>query len=196
MALKKMHVVPFRRKLEGRTNYKKRLQLLVSGKLRLVIRKSLDNITAQIVEYIPVGDKILLSCHSNELKKFGWNSSKSNLPAAYLVGLLLGIKAKEKKIAEAVLDIGLNPSTKGSRIYAVVKGLIDAGFNIPCSKEILPADEKVSGKHIGDYAKKLKSENKELFDKQFSIYIKNNIDPENFTAYFEGVKKKILEGRK
>jgi large subunit ribosomal protein L18 len=196
MALKKMHVVPFRRKREGRTNYKKRLQLLVSGKARVVIRKSLDNIMAQIVEYNQVGDKILLSCHSNELKKFGWNSSKSNLPAAYLVGLLLGIKAKEKKITEGVLDICLNPSTRGSRIYAVVKGLIDAGFSVHCSKDILPTDERVSGKHIVEYASKLKRKNKELFDRQFSIYTKNNIDPEKFTEYFDAVKKKVVEGRK
>ena len=34
------HVLPYRRKREGRTNYKKRLALLKSGQPRLVIRRS------------------------------------------------------------------------------------------------------------------------------------------------------------
>lgn len=152
----KTRTVPYRRKREGKTDYRKRLKLLLSHKPRLVIRKSLDNVIAQIIEYGEKGDKVVVSAHSNELKKLGWKFSKGNLPASYLTGLLAGAKAKRKKINEAVLDLGLQTSVKGSRIYACLKGVIDAGIKIPHEKEILPSDDRVLGKHIADYSSKSK----------------------------------------
>ncbi|MEM7816816.1 MAG: 50S ribosomal protein L18, partial [Candidatus Aenigmatarchaeota archaeon] len=112
-----------------------------------VIRKSLDNISVQFIRYNPNGDQTIASAFSTELKKFGWTKT-GNIPAAYLTGLLAGKKAKEKNITEAVLDLGLQASTKGSRIYAALKGVLDAGLSIPHSKEILPSDERIRGEHI------------------------------------------------
>lgn len=141
----------FKRKKAGKTDYRKRLKLLLANKPRLVVRKSLKNILAQIVEYDEKGDKVILSAHSSELKKYGYAGSKGNIPAAYLVGLLAGNKAKKKDIKELVLDIGLQNSVKGSRIYSVLKGCVDAGLSIPHSKNILPLDDRVKGKHIKDF---------------------------------------------
>ncbi len=172
----KTRTVPYRRKREGKTDYKKRLKLLLSHKPRLVIRKSLDNMIAQIVEYDEKGDKILVSAHSSELKKLGWKFSKGNLPAAYLTGLLAGAKAKKKKISEAMLDLGLQTSVRGSRIYACLKGVIDAGIKVPHNPEILPDADRISGKHIADYASK---------SKQF----KTNVS--ELPKAFEDMKKKI-----
>ena len=53
--------VPFRRRREGKTDYRKRLKLLLSRKPRLVVRKSLNNIIAQIVEYDEKGDRVVVS---------------------------------------------------------------------------------------------------------------------------------------
>ena len=122
-----MSKVQYKRKKEGKTDYKQRILLLKSRKLRLVIRKSLNNILLQIIEYSPDGDKILISTHSNQLKKFNWKFHRSNMPSAYLTGLLCGMKAKFKKIHEAVLDIGLSKNVKKTAIYAALKGAIDAG---------------------------------------------------------------------
>ncbi|GAF81682.1 unnamed protein product [marine sediment metagenome] len=141
----------FKRKRLGKTDYRKRLKLLLANKPRLVVRKSLKNILAQIVEYDENGDKVIVSAHSSELKKYGYGGNKGNIPAAYLVGLLIGGKAKKKDIKVLVLDIGLQNSVKGSRIYSVLKGCIDVGLNIPHSKEILPMDDRVKGKHIKNF---------------------------------------------
>lgn len=149
--MKKGYKLEFKRKRLGKTNYKKRLKLLLANRPRLVIRKSTNNILAQIVGYNEKGDKVIVSCHSSELKKYGWNGNKGNLPSAYLVGLLTGNKAKNKNIKDLVLDIGLQKSTKGSRIYSLLKGCLDNGLNIPYSKEILPAEERVKGKHINNF---------------------------------------------
>lgn len=189
----KTYRVMFRRKREGRTNYKKRLNILISNKLRLVVRKSLKNIQANVMDYDLKGDKVILSVHSRELEKFGWKFNMGNIPAAYLTGLLLGEKAKKKGLNELVLDIGLNASVKGSRIYAVLAGILDSGLKIPHNPKILPSKERIMGKHISDFATKIK--NKEPFEKQFKGYIKTNVNPLEVVKYFEDVKNKIVGGK-
>jgi hypothetical protein len=37
---------------------------------------------------------------------------------------------------------------KGSRIYAALKGAVDAGLEIPYNPEVLPDDSRISGEHI------------------------------------------------
>ena len=145
--------MPFRRKKAGKTNYKKRIAYLTSGLPRLVIRKSLKNIIAQIVIYEPKGDKIVVSTSSADLKKNGWKLSGSNTPAAYLVGYLIGKKAKDAKVTKAILDLGFYDLIKGSKIYAAVKGAVDAGLDVPHDKKIFPSEDRISGKHISDYKK-------------------------------------------
>ena len=188
----KTYNVPFRRKREGKTNYKKRLKLLLANKPRLVIRPSLKNISAQIIEYHPKGDTVLVDAHSSQLKGYDWKYSKGNVPAAYLTGLLLGIKAKEKGIKEAILDMGLYSSVKGSRIFACLKGILDAGLDIPHSKDVLPQEQRIKGEHVIKYAAQLKKD-KEKYEKRFSSYLKSNLDPEQITTKFEEVKNKILK---
>jgi large subunit ribosomal protein L18 len=145
--MKKDYLVPFRRRRENKTNYRKRLALLKSKKTRLVIRRSLSNISVQFINFLPEGDQTMAEANSTELKKLGWVRT-GNVPASYLTGLLAGKKAKNKKIEEAVLDMGLQISTKGSRIYAALKGVLDSGIKVPCSEEILPSEDRIRGKHI------------------------------------------------
>ena len=149
--MKQHHTARLKRKRLGKTDYRKRLKLLLSNKPRVVVRKSLKNISAQIVEYAEKGDRVILSSHSSELKKYGWANNKGNVPAAYLVGLLLGQKANKKSVKNLVLDIGLQKSVKGSRIYSLLKGCIDAGLSLPYSKEILPSEDRINGKHINNF---------------------------------------------
>jgi len=192
MKRKKTYTVGFRRKKKGLTDYRKRLKILSSNKPRLVVRKSLKNIQAHIVEYDKNGDVVKVKSHSKNLKKFGWEYNTGNVPTAYLVGFLLGKRAKVANLDEAILDIGMQKSTKNSRIYTVLAGSLDAGLKIPHNKEILPGKERVSGKHIADYAKKLKDNE---IKKQFGKYIKNNIDPKNITKNFEEVKNNIEKNK-
>jgi large subunit ribosomal protein L18 len=142
-------IIHFKRRIRKKTNYVKRLALLKSEKTRLIIRKSLSNISIQFINFKPNGDETIASAVSTELKKFGWTKT-GNIPAAYLTGLLAGKKAKDKNINEAVLDLGLQTSTKGSRLYAALKGVLDSGINVPHSKDILPSEERITGKHISE----------------------------------------------
>ncbi len=150
MKLSPTYKMPFKRRRLEKTDYHKRLKLLSSGKPRLVIRKSLNYITAQIMGFDKKGDKSLAGITSKELKKIGWGFACDNLPAAYLTGLLIGKKAMKKKINEVILDSGLYSSTKGNRIYATAKGAIDAGLKLPISEDILPSEDRIKGKHISN----------------------------------------------
>ncbi len=146
MAKNSVHVVPFRRKREGKTNYRRRLTLLRSGKLRVVIRKSLKFIQIQLIKYEPDGDKVLLTVHSRELKKYGWDGSYVNLPASYLTGLLFGIKARDYK--KGIVDFGMQTVIKGNKLYAALKGVVEAGFSIPHDPSVFPPESRLVGEHI------------------------------------------------
>ena len=135
-------IMPHRRRKEQRTDYHQRLRLLKSGQPRLVVRLSNSSITCQIVLHDPKGDKTIASATSFELRKHGWKGNTGNMPAAYLTGYLCGHKAKKKGTKEAIMDMGLHHSVKGSRIYSALKGAIDAGLTIPHSL-LLRADEVI-----------------------------------------------------
>jgi large subunit ribosomal protein L18 len=179
-----------KRRRMKKTDYYKRLKLLKSGRFRLVVRKSLNNILVQIVEYGPKGDRILASAMTKELRKYGWLGG-NNICSSYLTGLLIGYKAKRLGINEAILDKGLHPSTKGCKIYALVKGCLDAGIKIPIDENVLPNDERIFGKHIENYAKTIKKEggHKNIF----SLYKEKGLDAENISEHVSNVVNKIKE---
>jgi large subunit ribosomal protein L18 len=102
----------------------------------------------QIVNASVVGDSTVASAISTELGGHGWTAGTGNIPAAYLTGLLAGRRAKSRGVKEAVLDVGLNPPVKGSRIYAALKGAVDAGLEVPHNPEVLPDESRISGEHI------------------------------------------------
>jgi large subunit ribosomal protein L18 len=151
MATGPRYRVKLSRRRDGKTNYKTRLSLLKSKKPRFVVRVSNKHISCQIIKYEVAGDKTLASAHSRELAELGWGFATSNTPSAYLVGYLCG---RETKTNEAVLDIGSLSIVKGSRIFAALKGAVDAGVKIPCDESVFPSEERITGKSIADYNKK------------------------------------------
>jgi large subunit ribosomal protein L18 len=144
-----------RRRREVRTDYHQRLRLLKSGKPRLVARKSNKHTTAQLVSPGPDGDETIASAHSSDLEDHGWEAPTGNLPAAYLTGFLAGKRALDAGLEEAVLDIGLNTATPGSKVFAVQEGAIDAGLDIPHNEDVLAEWPRNRGEHIAEYAEQL-----------------------------------------
>ncbi|MCA1813575.1 MAG: 50S ribosomal protein L18 [Halobacteriales archaeon] len=144
--------VAFRRRREGRTDYKRRLALLKSRQPRVVVRRSLTNVRVQVVGYEPTGDKVLASADGRELAKLGLQgASGKSLPAAYLTGLLAGQRAKQAGVSQAVLDLGRNTPHKGGRIFAALKGVVDAGVQVPHDEEVLPGEDRLHGGHIDGF---------------------------------------------
>jgi len=185
--------VHYRRKREGRTNYRLRYKLIKSGKPQFIVRRSLRYVYVSISKPEVGGDKTILTVSSKILRdKFGWYGLK-NIPAAYLTGYIAGRQALEKGIKEAVLNLGYAWNKNASIPYAAVMGAIDAGLEIPLGEEAYIDTDRIKGIHIAEYAKLLKDSNPELYKKRFSIYLKAGINPENLPKLFEEVKNKIIE---
>lgn len=185
--------VAFKRRIQARTNYRMRRSMILSKRPRLVARASLRYLVAQIVEAHPEGDKTLVSANSKELAKdFNWKAPCGNIPAAYLTGLLLGKRALSLGIDNAILDIGLQKPTKGAKIFAVLKGAIDAGMEIPHDEDVLPDDSRVMGGHIAAYAKQLLESDPAVYQTRFSKYLKKGLKPEDFAGYVGQVKKDVM----
>ncbi len=144
------HRMPLKRRQEGKTDYRQRLRLLKSRKVRAVVRLSNKNIQVQFIRYDPEGDRVEAVATSKHLEDFGWEQYGLNIPSSYLVGYLAAKKAREKGIDEAVLDIGLNHPEKGGRIFSALSGIVDAGIEVPHDPEVLPPEERLRGEHIDE----------------------------------------------
>ncbi len=191
MAHGSRYKLAFKRRRDGKTDYRARLNLIGLDKSRLVVRITNQHTIAQIINVKVNGDETVVSAHSNELKNLGWLGSGKNTSAAYLTGFLLGKKALEAGITKAVLDIGLKSSTRGARIFATLKGAVDAGLIVPHGEVVLPAEERIRGEHVAAYAESLSDEEVE---KRFSKYIKNGLSPKDLPSHFDSIKQKIEEG--
>lgn len=190
MATSAHYNVSFRRKREGKTDYRKRLTLLRSRSNRVVVRKSLKHIMMQIVTYKPTGDQVLVTARTGELAKQGWKGGTDNLSAAYLCGMLMAHKAKQHKITSVVPDLGMYPSIKGSKLYAALKGAIDGGLKIPMDQAIAPDAKRLRGEHVAHWANLVKKDHAK-YSKMFSRYLKLGLAPENLPTHFDEIKKKI-----
>lgn len=145
--------VSFRRKREQKTDYNKRLKFLKSNEKRFVVRLSNNLVRAQIVDYKIDGDVSIAFITSKELKKYGWNHSLKSTPAIYLTGLLLGVIGKEKKVKKVIFDTGVKNFKSKTRIFAGLKGIVDAGIECPHDPKAFPDNDRIEGKHIDNYSK-------------------------------------------
>lgn len=90
----------FRRRREGKTDYRARKRLAAQSKdkynsprYRLVVRYSNKYVQVQIVYAEMTGDKVVCSAHSSELKNYGITFGLKNFSASYATGLLLARRA-------------------------------------------------------------------------------------------------------
>ena len=67
---------------------------------------------------------------------------RKSLHGLYLTGYLAGKKAKSTGLDKAILYIGRREFSSGSKIIYALKGVIDAGIDIPANNDIFPDSEK------------------------------------------------------
>jgi large subunit ribosomal protein L18 len=175
---------------QGRTNYRKREKLLVGRTDFVSVKVSSQNVCAQVLAPQKLGDKVLASVHSHDLLSFGWKGSLKNLPACYLVGLLLGKKCEKKGLKHVCLYTGIRPFT--TRIAAFLKGLTEGGVTLPHSSEVLPDDQRISGTHIADFVKSMEGV-PDKYRHQFSSLLSRGLNPKDYPEHFSAVKNAILE---
>lgn len=102
------------------------------------------------------------------------------------------------------LDVGLNRTSTGARVFAVMKGAVDGGLNIPHSTKRFPgydAEGKqfnadvhrahIFGQHVADYMKLLEEEDPEAFKRQFSQYVKLGINADQIEGIYKNAHSAI-----
>lgn len=85
----------FRRRRQGKTDYRARKRLVAQAKdkynsprFRFVVRFSNQFVVCQVISATMTGDEVLCSAHSSELAKYGVTIGLKNYSAAYCTGLL------------------------------------------------------------------------------------------------------------
>ena len=129
-----------------KTNYRKRNAMLMGKHDFISVNITNENSEVQILKPIISGDKVLASAHSRFLIKDGWKGSRKNIPAAYLTGYLAGKKAVSKGVSNAILYSGTRKYTQ--RMAAALKGVIDAGLEVPADSETFPSEDRINGDHL------------------------------------------------
>lgn len=105
--------VKFRRRREGKTDYRQRKRLCTqdknkyqSPKYRLVVRFTNKQVICQIVYAQIDGDRVLTSATSKELARYGLKVGLKNYAAAYCTGLLVARRLLQK--------VGLDDTYEGN----------------------------------------------------------------------------------
>lgn len=108
-----------------------------------------------------------------------------------------------------LLDVGLKPTTTGSRMFGALKGGVDGGLDIPHGDRRYPRPKSDGGRdyepdpefhkkyifggHVAEYMTKLKDEDEEAYKKQFGRFIKEGIEPEDLEGIYEAAHTAIRE---
>lgn len=141
-----------RRRKENKTDYLKRLKLLKSERARIVFRRTNRYIISEYIKSEDAQDKIIFGFDSRKLNDYGWDKkaqgSLKSITASYLTGYLTGKTVIKQKLEMPILDAGMNRAIHKNKIYAFLKGLIDAGIKIECKKEFFPEEERIKGEHL------------------------------------------------
>jgi len=123
----------------------------------------------------------------------------NNLPAAYLIGFLSGLKAMKADLKNAIPYLGPQRFVRRSRLAAVLKGIADSGLDVKFSSEAEPEEDRIQGRHIASYAKELKKK-EPVYKKKFSALLKRGLKPEEYPKHIKEVKasivKQVKEGSK
>ena len=157
-----------KRRKSQQTDYGRRFKLLKSDRPRLVFRKTNSAVIAQYTTSEAAQDAVSFGVTSKALLKHGWpetfKGSLKSIPASYLTGFLVAKKIAKEKLDAPIVDLGMQRTLYKTRVYAFIKGLIDAGLEVNCKEEAFPEEERIMGSSM-----------KEDFTKTFET-IKSNLE--------------------
>jgi large subunit ribosomal protein L18 len=141
-----------RRRRENKTDYLKRMKLLKSEKPRIVFRKTNKHLIVQYTVSEEAQDKVVFGINSKDLLKHGWDEkakgSLKSITASYLTGYFAGKKIIKEKLEHPIVDLGMIRVLHKTKVFAFIKGLIDAGVEINSKGEAFPEENRLTGEHL------------------------------------------------
>lgn len=208
-------------------------------KYRMIVRFTCSKVICQIAYSTILGDKVVAQANSKELANFGVPCGHTNYAAAYATGLLVArrvlkkfgldedFKGKEeldgedyhiedeetedKRPFKVILDVGLQRTCVGARMWGALKGAADGGLHIPHNMKNFPgykapeekgADpeydaeahkERIFGGHVKEYMEMMEEEDPTKYEAHFAKYIANDIDAEKMEDMYTECHEKIRE---
>lgn len=166
-----------------------------------------------------VGDKVLCSAESEELKRFGLTAGLTNYASAYCTGLLIARRLlkqvgldemysgndtingeyfnvdddmQDKRPFKALLDVGIQRTTTGARIFGALKGACDGGVNVPHTVKRFPGYTKAKVEIITN--KRGKATDTEKAQAKYDAKVhKERIFGGHVTSYMNTLKKENAE---
>lgn len=135
-----------RRLREKKTNYRKRRAMLMNKTPFITVHITNENAQVQVHKPEMKGDLVIASAHSRYLVSKGWKGSRKSITALYITGYLAGKKATASGTKSAILYSGTKRYTQ--RMAAALKGLVDAGLDVPASPETFPPQDRLDGNHL------------------------------------------------
>jgi large subunit ribosomal protein L5e len=156
------------------------VQVVYSKQLKnFGIETSLTSFPSAYLTGYLIGKKFFPINRWNELQAFQTKFLKKKILKKNKIQTNKEILQKEKGLS-VILDIGLTRASKGNKVFALMKGAVDAGLNIPYNEKRFPGysndqinfsieklNHRIKGQHIADYMKEIKEEDNEYFEKQF-----------------------------
>lgn len=176
------------------------------------------------------------AAYSHELKRYGIENGLTNWAAAYATGLLVARRALKKlgldedfvgveeadgeyKLTEAegedddarrpfkcFLDVGLQRTSTGARVFGAMKGASDGGIFIPHNERRFPGYDMegkeldaetlrkyIFGGHVAEYMETLADDDEERYKSQFNRYIENDIEADGLEDLYSEAHKAIRE---
>jgi len=207
-------------------------------KYRLIVRFTGSRLICQIAYATIRGDMVICQATSTELEKFGVPVGHKNYAAAYCTGLLIArrmlkkqglddtFKGKEEIDGEdyhieeeegdrrpfkCILDVGMQRTVVGHRMWGALKGACDGGLHVPHSNKLFPGfkpaeekgqeaeydaeahKERIFGGHVKDYMEMMQEEDPTKYEAHFSKFIENDIDADKLEEMYTDCHEKIRE---
>ncbi|GFP98725.1 60S ribosomal protein l5-1 [Phtheirospermum japonicum] len=169
--------VKFKRRRQGKTDYRARIRLINQDKnkyntpkYRFVVRFTNKDIVAQVVSASITGDHVLSAAYAHELPHFGLEVGLTNYAAAYCTGLLLARRVLKK--------LEMADEYEG---------------NVEDSKQLDAEVHRkyIYGGHVAAYMNTLTEDEPEKYQTVFSQYIKKGIEADNIEEMYKKVHAAI-----
>ncbi|CAI0544341.1 unnamed protein product [Linum tenue] len=187
--------VKYKRRRDGKTDYRARIRLINQDKnkyntpkYRFVVRFTNKDVVAQIISSTIAGDNVMAAAYSHELPRYGLEVGLTNYAAAYCTGLLLARRVL--KMLEMDQEYEGNVEDGGLDIPHSEKRF--AGF----SKDSKQLDAEVHRKylyagHVANYMRILQEDEPEKYHSHFSEYLKRGIGPDEVDELYKKVHAAI-----
>jgi large subunit ribosomal protein L5e len=160
------------------------------------------------------GDRVMCAATSSELKAHGLTAGLTNYSACYCTGLLIARRLLkqvkldgdykgtskvdgelylaepegEKRPFKALLDVGINRTTTGARVFGCLKGASDGGLYVPHTVKRFPGYTKAKVEVVTN--KRGKATDNEKTAAQYDAKVhRNRIFGGHVTEYMNQVKK-------